>query len=171
MWRITAPEPRVGPTLWQQGSALSRSAGLWMSSPSPDASCQWGMLTLLDGAVCVPRPAPVWLVVFISGFVIVPRVENSVWSTSRYTPRPLLRLRIKERWRCFYDGWCDVSSHIDEAWTSWSQCVFNALHGLCFVTCGKERWALLLENLSGLERQDVCILLKLAFVTFHFFKL
>lgn len=49
--------------------------------------------------------------------------------------------------------------------------VFNALHGLCFVTCRKERWALLLENLSGLEQQDVCILLKLAFVTFQFFKL
>lgn len=30
---------------------------------------------------------PVWRVVFITGLVIVPQVEKSVRSTSRYTPR------------------------------------------------------------------------------------
>lgn len=63
---------------------ISGVVGWWTSSPSPESLCQWEMLTLIDEGA---EMGPVWRVVFITGLVIVPQVEKSVRSTSRYTPR------------------------------------------------------------------------------------
>lgn len=90
----------------------------------------------------------VWLAVFVTGLVIVPRVENSVWSTSCYTQSPPLCLCKKYVVFSILGkdaAPCDVLMKHQSVWSS----MVNI--GYFYLTFGKESCGLLPEKFSGLH--------------------
>lgn len=150
----------AGPTLGQEGSGLrpwrprsqklTRSVGMGCSALSPAASCQWGMLTLIDG----PARCQDWqhLVCGVHYRACEGSLgENSVWHTSCYRQIPLYVGESKKDNVSYILGnvasmifdvlWLhEVVTHTDEVWTSVSVtvCAFNGERSYLFLTYGKE---------------------------------